>query len=126
MKIPGLSPLARTYLLVGAAVACLAALLWGKAGLAGTGAGLVIGAGNLWAVRQLAGRAVAAAESGTAGAAWTLVTGLMVKMAGLFLLAWVAVRVLHLGILPFALGFSALVLSLVLAGSNAFAPRETA
>lgn len=119
-----LPPLARTYLMVAVGVACLAGWLWGATGLLATGAGLVLGAVNLWAIARLARRAVRDVETGTPGATFALVGGLLLKMVGLFVLAWIAVSVLHLGVLPFALGFSALVLSLVLSGGQAFAREE--
>ena len=56
-------------------------------------------------------RVEAGASSGQAVA---LAVGLMLKMTALFALVWVAVRVLKLQALPFALGISVFVFSILL------------
>ena len=54
----------------------------------------------------------------TGGSAWGLGLGLFAKMTGLFALVFVALRVAKLALLPFALGFSALVVSILLVGMS--------
>lgn len=124
MNLRRLSAVTRTHLLVGAVAACLSGWAWGPRGLAAAVAGVALGLANLWAIQRLAARAVFAAEAGTPSAAGRLAAGLLLKMAGLFVVAWLAIRVLDLGVLPFALGFSALVVALVISGERSFTREE--
>jgi hypothetical protein len=45
-----------------------------------------------------------------------LVTALVLKMTALFALVWLAIRVFHLPVVPFALGISVLVVAILVAG----------
>jgi hypothetical protein len=107
----------RLNLVLGAAITALSGLLWGAGGMLGAGAGAALACINFWAIRRLGGRAVRRVEAGaTSGQAVALAVGLMIKMTALFALVWVAVRVLKLPTLPFAMGISVFVLSILLVG----------
>jgi hypothetical protein len=82
---------------------------------AGLGASLAIA--NFWTVRRLGVRAIARVVGGDSPRqALILVAGLTIKMAVLTLLVWVAIRKLALPVLPFSLGLSALVFSILIVG----------
>lgn len=105
----------RTNLALAAMAVALAGLLWGAGGLLAATVGGALACGNLFVLRRLASRAVKRAAAEGAGQAGTLVAALMLKMMVLFALVWVAVAVWKLQVVPFAMGLSALVASLVIA-----------
>jgi hypothetical protein len=75
---------------------------------------------NFWAIGRLGRRAVLRVEAGaSSGQALALAAGLLIKMTALFALVWVAVRVIKLPALPFALGMSVFVVSILLVGFGA-------
>ncbi len=112
-----LATAARLHLVLGVSVACLCGLLWGLRGFLSAGCGAALSAGNLWAVRRLAGKAVRAAGSGDSSAAMNaLIVSLMVKMIALFALVWFAIRALKVELMPFTLGLLVFVVALVGAG----------
>jgi len=116
----------RANLILGVAVTALAGLVWGGRGMLGAGVGAALACVNFVAIRRLGGRAVRSALAGMldggatpgkmAGQGLALAAGLLIKMTVLFALVWVAVRVLALPVVPFALGFSVFVLSILLVG----------
>lgn len=112
-----LKKIERGNLILGVAGVALGGLLWGARGMLAAGVGATLANLNFWVLRRLGRRAVQRVESGaTGGQALALAAGLIIKMTALFALVWVAVRVLALPVLPFALGFSGFVLSIVLCG----------
>jgi hypothetical protein len=105
-----------TNLALAVAVTALAAYLWGTEGTWGAGVGGLLACVNLWVIRRLARRAVLRAAAGDATQATWLVAAMGLKLLVLFALVWVALRVLHLSLIPFAIGISILPLSLVFTG----------
>ena len=81
---------------------------------AGIGAALAVA--NFWAIRRLGARAVAKVAAGSVPQALSLVAALVAKMALLFALVWLVVGRMRLPVLPFTMGISAFVASILLAG----------
>jgi hypothetical protein len=106
----------RANLVLAVALTSLCGQLWGARGMGAAGAGGALSCANFWALRRLGARAVAGVESGQAGRAVALASALFLKMTALFALVWVAVRVAHLEVLPFSLGLSGFVVSILLVG----------
>jgi hypothetical protein len=107
----------RTGLAIAVVAVAVSGLLWGGRGLLAAAAGACLACVNLWILRRLVGRALHEAETGGGqGAGRRLAFSLVLKMPLLFALVWVAVGVLKLELLPFALGLSVLVFALVTAG----------
>jgi len=117
MKTHALDKISRVNLVLGAAMTAVAGLLWGAGGMLAAGAGALLACVNFWAIARLGRRAVNRVEAGaTSGQAVALAVGLIVKMTVLFALVWIAVRVIKLQALPFALGISVFVFSILLVG----------
>jgi ATP synthase I chain len=111
-----LARIERTNLILAVAVTSVAGLLWGGAGMLAAGVGGAISCANFSALRRLGARAVASVEAGTPGRALALTGALIAKMGVLFTLVWMAIRVAHLLVLPFSLGMSVFVVSVLLIG----------
>jgi hypothetical protein len=117
MKTHAIDKISRVNLVLGAAMTAVAGLLWGAGGMLAAGAGALLACVNFWAITRLGRRAVSRVEAGaTNGQAVALGIGLVVKMTALFALVWLAVRVIKLQALPFALGISVFVFSILLVG----------
>jgi len=102
---------------LGIAVTALGTAVWGSRGGLATAVGAALAIGNLWAIRRLGARAVLrAASNGSVSQVGALVTALVLKMTAVFVLVWLAVRVFHLPVVPFALGISVLVVAILVAG----------
>ena len=107
----------RANIVLGIAATAGAGLLWDGRGMLAAGLGAALSIANFWTIRRLGVRAVARVMSGDSpGQALALVAGLTIKMAVLSLLVWVAIRKLGLPVLPFALGLSAFVISILTVG----------
>ncbi|HEX3697730.1 MAG TPA: ATP synthase subunit I [Polyangia bacterium] len=118
--MPPLKKIERANLILGVAITCGAGLLWGASGMLAAGVGAALGCLNFWSIARLAGRVVARVQTGaTGGQAAMLGVGLALKMAALFVMVWVAVRVGHLAVLPFSLGLSVFVISIFLTSLSA-------
>jgi hypothetical protein len=114
-----LKPILRTNIVLGVVATSASALVWGMGGLLAAGAGAILACLNFWAITRLGRRAVERASGGaTGGQAAALGIGLVLKMAALMALVWMAVSVLKLAVLPFALGLSVFVVSILLAGTR--------
>ena len=111
-----LAAIEKTNLVLAVAVTALGGLVWGKSGLLAAGVGAALACLNLWAIHRLAARAMARAAAGANAQAAGLMAALGGKMLILFALVWVAIRVYHLALVPFAIGISVLPVSLVMAG----------
>lgn len=119
MHAAELGLIGRTNALLGLAATATAGLVWGPRGALAAAAGAALAWVNFQVIRRLGTRAVARASEGEGWSASRLplvAVGLVLKMTVLFALVWVAVRVLRLAVVPFALGFSAFVLSILAAG----------
>ncbi len=118
MKTDALDKITRANLVLGAAVTAVAGLLWGAHGMLAAGVGAALACLNFVAITRLGRRAVRRVETagGGSGQGLALAAGLLVKMTALFAMVWVAVRILKLQVLPFALGMSVFVFSILLVG----------
>jgi hypothetical protein len=118
MKTDALDKITRANLVLGAAVTAVAGLLWGAHGMLAAGVGAALACLNFEAITRLGRRAVRRVETGGGGSGQgiALAAGLLIKMTALFAMVWVAVRVVKLQALPFALGMSVFVFSILLVG----------
>jgi hypothetical protein len=117
--LDSMKPILRTNVVLGVVATSASALVWGTGGLVAAGVGAILACLNFWAITRLGRRAVERASGGaTGGQAAALGIGLVLKMAGLMALVWAAVSVLKLAVLPFALGLSVFVVSILLAGTR--------
>ena len=117
MKTHALDKISRANLVLGAAMTAVAGLLWGAGGMLAASVGAALACLNFWGITRLGRRAVRRVEAGAnSGEAVALAVGLVIKMSLLFALVWVAVRVIKLQALPFALGISVFVFSILLVG----------
>lgn len=117
MNAASLAIFQRANIALGLLAIIVGAVIWGRTGLVAAAAGAALGWGNLWVIRRLADRA-ARLVAKDAGAApfGALMTGLMLKTAMLAALVGLAVWGLGLAVAPFALGLSALTISVVVCG----------
>lgn len=107
----------RSNLVLGIVVTAVSGLVWGLSGTLAAGVGAVLGAINFWALHRLGQGVVRRALAGEgAGQAGLLVMLLMGKMGLLFACVWVAVFKLDLMAVPFTLGISVFVVSILAAG----------
>lgn len=118
MKTDALDKITRANLVLGAAVTAVAGLLWGAHGMLSAGVGAALACLNFVAITRLGRRAVRRVETGGGGSGQgiALAAGLLIKMTALFAMVWVAVRIIKLQALPFALGMSVFVFSILLVG----------
>jgi ATP synthase I chain len=117
MSPPILTRILRTNVILGVVATAIAGLLWGTAGTLAAGVGALLACADFAVLARLGGRAVAAARSGASP--WGLGLALIGKMAALFVAVFLAIRVAKLAVLPFALGFSVFVVSILLVGLRA-------
>lgn len=122
--IPALARIERANVILGVALTCLAGILWGTAGTLGAGAGALIACADFYLLGRLGARAVEQVRAG--GSPWGLGLGLIGKMTALFVLVFIAIRVVHLAVVPFALGFSVFVVSILLVGLSVGSGRKEA
>jgi hypothetical protein len=107
----------KTNVVLGITATAAAGLLWGGRGMLAAGIGALLAIANFWAVRKLGARAVAKVATGeSVPQALALVAALVAKMALLFVVVWVMVRRAGLPVLPFTMGLSVFVLSILIAG----------
>ena len=118
MKTDALDKITRANLVLGAAVTAVAGLLWGAHGMLAAGVGAALACLNFVAITRLGRRAVRRVEGSGGGSSQglALAAGLLLKMTALFAMVWVAVRILKLQVMPFALGMSVFVFSILLVG----------
>jgi hypothetical protein len=114
----------RLNLILAVAATSLAGLIWGARGMVAAAAGGLIACANFWMLRRLGARAVARAKTGGTGQALALAAALVAKMTALFVVVWLAVRVAGLSVLPFALGLSVFVVSILMVGLAAGGDAE--
>jgi len=126
MNSKALVAMERTTLVLGVAVTGAAGATWGieEAGAAALGGALAFA--NLTVTRRLAARAIQKVLAGTHPAGSGLGAGMAVKLVLLFPLLWVAISVLHVPLVPFALGLSVLIVSMVVTGLFSAAKGEIA
>ena len=112
-----LARIERANLILAVALTALAGILWGVRGTLSAATGAAIACADFHYLGRLGARAIAEVRAG--GSPWGLGVGLIVKMALLFALVFVAIRIVHLDVPPFALGFSVFVISILLVGLSA-------
>lgn len=104
-------------MVLGAVATAVAGLLWGARGMLAAAIGAALSVANFWAIRRLGLRAVAKVASGDSIArALTWTAALVLKMTALFGLVWLLVRRAGLSVLPFTMGLSTFVASILLTG----------
>jgi hypothetical protein len=116
VKVRALARIERLNLILAVAATSLAGLIWGGRGMIAAAAGGLLACANFWTLRRLGARAVARAKVGGTGQAIALAAALILKMTALFVLVWLAIRVVGLPVLPFALGLSVFVVSILMVG----------
>jgi hypothetical protein len=117
MATDPLTTIHRANVLLGVVATAAAGLLWGGRAMLAAGLGACLAIANFWTVRRLGVRAISRVVAGDSPRqALVLVAGLTLKMVALSLIVWVAIRKLGLPVLPFSLGLSALVFSILLVG----------
>ena len=114
----------RTTLVLAIAATCAAGVAWGVAGAGAAALGGALAFANLTITRRLAARAIQKVLAGTHPAGAGLGAGMAIKLVLLFPLLWVAISVLHVPIVPFALGLSVLIVSMVITGLVSAAKGE--
>jgi hypothetical protein len=116
MKSNSLAAMERTTLVLAVAATCAAGWAWGLSGAGAAALGGALAFINLWSTRRLAGRAMAKVLAGAHPATAGLGVGMLLKMVLLFPVLWLAIGVLKVPVAPFALGLSALIVSMVATG----------
>jgi hypothetical protein len=111
----------RANLLLAVAVTVLGGVVWGLPGLLGTGAGAFIACLDFFVLRRVGARVADRVRAGDPPRGFGF--ALVGKMAALFGLVFVAIRIAHLAVIPFALGFSVFVMSILLVGLRAARPE---
>ncbi|HLK89659.1 MAG TPA: ATP synthase subunit I [Polyangia bacterium] len=111
----GVKRIERANAILAVAFTALAGVVWGPRGTLGAAAGALIACADFHVLARLGARAVVAARDGaSAGALGGLAFALLGKMTALFALVFLALRVAHLPAAAFGLGFSVLVISILL------------
>jgi hypothetical protein len=111
----GVKRIERTNLILAVAFTALGGVIWGPRGTLGAAAGALLACADFYVLARLGARAVAAARDGASAAGLGgLAFALIGKMTALFVLVFLALRVAHLAVMPFGLGFSVLVISILL------------
>ena len=107
----------RFNVILGAAATAAGGLLWGGRGMLAAGIGAAVSVANFWAIRRLGMRAIAKVASGDSiPQALTWTAALILKMTVLFGLVWLLIRKIGLPVLPFTLGLSVFVVSILITG----------
>jgi hypothetical protein len=107
----------RCNIVLGMASTAVGGIVWGGRGLLAAGIGASLSVANFWAIRRIGLRAMVKVTSGESAArALPLVAALLGKMALLFALVWLMVRRVGLPVLPFTMGLSVFVLSILITG----------
>jgi len=107
----------RINLILAAAVTALAGAIWGASGALAAGVGAALAVADLWLLVRIGSRLVASARAGNPSRGLSFL--LLGKTMVLFALVFIAIAVLHLDAIPFALGFSVFVVSIMMLGLRA-------
>jgi hypothetical protein len=114
-KTDPLASIERANLALAVVATVASGLIWGARGTVAAAVGAALACANFAVIRRLARRALQRVAAGGQPSK-VLSVALGLKMIVLMALVWVAVGVLHLALLPFSIGISVLVLSLVSGG----------
>jgi len=112
-----LARIERINLILAALVTGLAGAIWGVRGAVAAGAGALLACADFWLLVRIGSRLVASARAGNPSRALSFL--LLGKTFALFALVFIAIGVLHLDAIPFALGFSVFVVSIMMLGLRA-------
>ena len=119
-----LARIERTNLIIAALLTALAGVVWGARGAIAAGAGATLACADFWLLVRIGARLVASARDGNPSRGLSFL--LIGKTMALFALVYVAIGVLHLDAIPFALGFSVFVVSIMMLGLQATATKREA
>ena len=119
-----LARIERVNLILAALITALAGALWGVRGAIAAGAGAALACADFWLLVRIGGRLVASARAGNPSRGLSFL--LIGKTMALFALVFIAIGVLHLEAIPFALGFSVFVVSIMMLGLQAGATKREA
>jgi hypothetical protein len=112
-----LARIERVNLILAALVTALAGALWGARGAVAAGVGAALACADFWLLVRIGSRLVASARSGDPSRGLSFL--LLGKTAALFALVFIAIAVVRLDAIPFALGFSVFVVSIFMLGLKA-------
>jgi hypothetical protein len=112
-----LARIERINLILAALLTALAGALWGARGAAAAAVGALLACADFWLLVRIGSRLVASARTGSPsrGLAFLLVG----KTMALFALVFIAIAVVRLDAVAFALGFSVFVVSIMMLGLRA-------
>jgi hypothetical protein len=114
----------RMNLILAGVITALAGVLWGPRGAIAAGAGSALACADFWLLVRIGGRLVASAREGNPSRGLSFL--LLGKTFALFALVFIAIGVLHLEAIPFALGFSVFVVSIMMLGLQATTAKREA
>ena len=119
-----LARIERINLILAALLTALAGALWGARGAVAAGAGALLACADFWLLVRIGARLVAGARAGnpSRGLAFLLIG----KTMALFALVFIAIAVVHLDAVAFALGFSVFVVSIMMLGLQATTAKREA
>jgi len=119
-----LARIERTNLILAAMVTGLAAVIWGARGAISAGVGAALACADFWVLVRIGGRLVESARTGNPSRALSFM--LLAKTMILIAAVFVSIAVLRLPPVPFALGFSVFVVSIMMLGLQAGVTRKEA
>lgn len=114
----------RMNLILAGVITALAGVLWGPRGAIAAAAGSALACADFWLLVRIGGRLVASAREGNPSRGLSFL--LLGKTFALFALVFIAIGVLHLDAIPFALGFSVFVVSIMMLGLQATTTKREA
>jgi len=112
-----LARIERINLILAVLVTGLATALWGLRGAVAAGTGSLLACADFWLLARIGSRLAASAQAGNPSRSLSLL--LVAKTMALFALVFVAIVVVRLDPIPFALGFSVFVVSFIQLGLRA-------
>jgi len=107
----------RVNLILAALITGVAGAIWGVRGAIAAGVGAALACADFWLLVRIGSRLVASARAGNPSRGLSFL--LIGKTAALFALVFIAIAIAHLDAIPFALGFSVFVVSIMMLGLRA-------
>src|SRR5215471_5148552 len=123
-EVAVLARVERINLVLAALLTALAGALWGGRGAVAAAVGALLACADFWLLVRIGSRLVASARTGNPSRGLAFL--LLGKTMALFALVFIAIAVLHLDAIPFALGFSVFVVSIMMLGLQAGATKREA
>ncbi len=112
-----LARIERINLILAALITGLAGAIWGVRGAVAAGVGALLACPDFWLLVRTGTRLVESARAGNPSRGLSFL--LLGKTMALFALVFIAIAVFHLDAIPFALGFSVFVVSIMMLGLRA-------